>query len=517
MTSDGVLLAIDAGGSVVKATIFDVSGSVRTTVSRAVPLIHAAPGFSERDMDVLWTATAACIRQALSETDGGAQRVLAIGLTAHGNGLYLVDGAGRGTRAAIMAADTRAARSVRQWISDGLEVSLQSRTWNGLWAGQPGPILSVLATLEPEVLAKSHSALSCKDYLWARLTGVVEVELSAASAGALYDSTAWAAADGAGPLAICEPAIEAFGLGRWRHLFPTPVASETVRPIGAEAADATGLVPGTPVVAGVVDNAAMQHGSGVFDDAAICVGAGTWSINQVLVPISVAATRAAQISPNAASIALSGMGLLCEASPTSASNLDWALNNSVTGVAREDTAQGLDIYVARLQREGWRKLRLDDPMFLPFIDGSRADSGARGAWVGLSSSAGEDELLGAVVEGVCLEHRRHIDRLQAALPSALPVRLSGGATKSEAWCQRFADVLGVPVEVSPVSELGSVCAAAISGVVAGVFTDIASGVAALNPSWRTFEPDPVARDFENDRYARYRQLATIFERYPWEG
>ena len=82
----------------------------------------------------------------------------------------------------------------------------------------------------------------------------------------------------------------------------------------------------------------------------------------------------------------------------------------------------------------------------------------------------EGDVLGAVLEGVCLEHRRHIERLQAALPQRLPVRLSGGATKSPVWCQRFADVLAVPAQLPPVSELGSVCPAALAGKMCSIFS-----------------------------------------------
>ena len=221
------------------------------------------------------------------------------------------------------------------------------------------------------------------------------------------------------------------------------------------------------------------------------------------------------IRPSAANIALGEMALLCEASPTSASNFDWALNRAVTGTTNIDRADGLDIYAARLEREGARAQRQDDPMFLPFLDGSRADAGARGAWVGLSSSNGEGELLGAVVEGICLEHRRHIERLQAALPKRLPVRLSGGATKSPVWCQRFADVLGVPVQISPVSELGSVAAAAIAGVSVGAFADVPTGVRTLNPYWRVFDPDPARAGFVATRYQRYCEVADLFDRLPW--
>ena len=516
MTSRDLLLAIDAGGSVVKATVFRAEGGASLTAARAVRLIRTEPGRTERDLDLLWSATADCVREVLA-VDDHAARILAVGFTGHGNGVYLVDEDGRPVRAAVMAADTRAAVAVRRWSGAGLGDELQARSWNGLWAGQPGPILSILARDEPETFARTHALVSCKDYLRGRLTGVVQTELSDASAGGLYDNTAWAAGDGSQPLGLNERALEAFDLQHLRRLFRAPVQPESTTAVSDVAAAETGLAAGTPVVAGLVDNAALHHGSGVFDGTAICVGAGTWSVNQVLIPAGDATMDAAlgAIRPSAANIALGGMALMCEASPTSASTFDWALSRAITGVTNADRAAGHDIYAARLEREGARVQRLDDPMFFPFIDGSRADAGVRGAWMGLSSSNGEDELLGAVVEGICLEHRRHIERLQSALPVPLPVRLSGGATRSAAWCQRFADVIGVPVLISEVSELGSVCAAAMAGVAAGVFDDVPAGVQILNPDWRTFAPDAARSGFVADRYARYCRLAEALDATPW--
>lgn len=498
-----------------KATAFAVDGSMVMTISRRLRPHHPAPGMSERDPEAMWGALLDALKELLTTPEASAERVIAIGLTAHGNGLYLVDSAGRPVRPAVMAADNRAAARVRRWMAEGLQEVLQARSWNGLWAGQPGPILSDLARKDTDALGAAAAALSCKDFLWARFTGVLETELTAASAGGLYDSSAWAMTGQRAKLEVNELALEAFGLQEWRHLLGDPIEPETVRPIDASLAEELGLRADTPVVAGVVDNSAVQHGSGIFDGSAIGIGAGTWSINQVLVPVAHAEKRSALIRPYAAAIALSGTALFCEASPTSGSNLDWAINHAVTAQQGIDRGNSLDGFGQRLKRERGRARRMDDPMFLPFVDGSRNEAGARGAWLGLSSANGEDELIGAVIEGICLEHRRHVDRLQSALPGLLPVRLSGGVAKSEVWCQIFADTLGVPVMVSPVAELGSVCAAALAGVSVGAFPSVPAGVAVLNPDWLRYEPDPGRRDFYETRYERYTALATYLDSFVW--
>lgn len=512
-----VVVALDAGGSHVKATVFDVARDVHVTRGEPVPLHAPGQGFQERDPEALWTTSVRCIRDALTALGSAPTQVRAVGLTGHGNGTYLVDDRGRPTRLAIMATDMRAAGLVREWVAAGLEDQLRPQAWNSLWAGMTGPELAWLARYEPEVLDDSFAVLGCKDYLRGRLTGRVHTEVSQATACGLYDNSILVGNPHTRALAPNEMALSAFGIHAYRRLLGETVGASEVFEVSDEGSVATGIPAGTPVVAGLVDNPAAQHGSGVFDSSVICIGAGTWSINQLLVPSSemVSGGLLGRVRPFAAAMALGAHGLLCEASATSASTFSWALEQVLSTETRLSRGQGRDPYEERLTREARRRRREDDPLFVPFVQGSRNDSSARGAWLGLSTSTGVDELVGAVLEGICFEHRRHIDRLEGSLASHLPVRLSGGASRSPEWCQRFADNLARSVAASPISELGSVAVAAMAAVGAGTFATIEAAVAHLNPIWTTYEPDPNTVDLVEQRWKRYRRWADRLDREQW--
>lgn len=516
MTKD-VLVAVDAGGSHVKATVFRSASQEYRTCSEPIPLARPGPGLNERDPELLWQATARCLRSAIAQLGASPGEVLAVGLTGHGNGVYLVDRFGRPTRSAIMATDSRAAGLVRAWVADGVEDALRPQAWNGLWPGMTGPALAWLARFEPHVLKASFAVLGCKDYVRARLTGMTRTEISQATACGLYDNGVLSIDPTISELVPNETALEVFEIGSHRRLLLPTISSLDLFEVSPAGAAATGLPAGTPVVAGLVDNPAAQHGSGVFDSGSICVGAGTWSINQLLVPASemTASGTLGRVRPYAAALALTGQGLLCEASPTSASTLSWALEQAVTASAQQDRAAGRDPYASRLAAEAERRPRLDDPMFLPFIDGSRWEAGARGAWIGLSSATMEAELLGAVLEGICLEHRRHVERLEQTFDTRLPVRLSGGATRSPHWCQLFADILARPVSVSPVTELGSVCAAAMAATAVGAATSVEQAVAVLNPVWRDYAPREETAALVGRRWELYRHWASQLDRQVW--
>jgi L-xylulokinase len=495
-----LLLGLDVGGTYVKATVFDLGSGVAHTRGKAVPVLHPAPGHNERDARTIWHETAAIIHEVIDLLPAGS-KIDAVGVTGHGNGLYLVDRRGRPTRRAVMASDTRAAALVRGWIQDGVQDRLAPLTWNRLWPGQPGPILAWLKQHEPATLEASSHALMCKDFVRTQLVGEISTELTDQSCNGLYAN----ATDG-----LCVDAFEALGIHDLERLMLGPARSTDVAGhVTLEAAELTGIPVGTPVVAGVVDNVALHLGSGVLDGSRICVAAGTWSVNQLLVPREemVPSLRLSDVAPLAACLAAgAGTALMIEASPTSASALSWAVDHALRGVRHQADSAGTDVFEFALRRVAALSPQPDDPMFVPYLDGSRDSPTARGAWLNLSSWNGEDALLGAIVEGVCMEHRKHVERLSSG-PVRLPLRLSGGAAKSALWAQRFADITGRQVEVSASQEVGTVGAAVIAGVGIGAFADLATGVAALNPARAVFISDNALVAHYEDRYHRYREIS----------
>ncbi|RAX20463.1 MULTISPECIES: FGGY-family carbohydrate kinase [unclassified Actinomyces] len=511
-SSRNVLIGLDAGGSYVKATAFDLANGHSATFKRSVGTSHPRPGHNERDAELLWMRAAEVIRSAVEAVPHGRDRVAAVGVTAHGNGLYLVDEYGVPTRASIQASDTRAADLVHRWAVNGVPEQLREQVWNDLWPGQPGPLLAWLARHEPDTLRRSSTALMCGDYLRARLTGTLQGELTTWSCNGLLDSS---------NLSISDAALCSYEIEDLKRLLPPLVTHDMlVGPITCEAAKLTGLPEGTPVSAGVVDNVALQLGAGVTDGTHILVGAGTWSINQLLVPqdqMTISGALGA-VSPYAACLAVpTGMALLIEASATSASTLTWALDHVQRGPSIEADRLGINVYDHVL--EAVRDLTPDPngPMFIPYLDGSRQSAGARGAWLGLSSSDTDYTMLKAVVEGICLEHRRHVGALAAASSPTTPLRLAGGAARSRIWSQLFADVSGRVVEVSPVEEIGAVGAAIIAGVATDEFASLDAGIEHLNPHHETFAPDPERAAFYSKRFARYSRWVNRIEEDPWAG
>ena len=104
--TDRYLLGIDAGTSVIKSVLFDVRGSEVAVSRRESPVERPHPGWSEADMEGVWSLTRETIREAASE--GRGELVAGVGITGTCCGAWLVDEEARPVRSAIAPPHGRA-------------------------------------------------------------------------------------------------------------------------------------------------------------------------------------------------------------------------------------------------------------------------------------------------------------------------------------------------------------------------------------------------------------------------
>ncbi len=101
-------LGIDNGGTLTKAVLFDGRGNEIAGASRKVPMIMPQPGFTERDMDVLWGANCEVIREVVDRAGVRAEEIQGVACTGHGKGLYLWGRDEKPAYNGIVSTDTRA-------------------------------------------------------------------------------------------------------------------------------------------------------------------------------------------------------------------------------------------------------------------------------------------------------------------------------------------------------------------------------------------------------------------------
>ena len=485
------LLGLDAGNTVVKAVLFDLSGRQIAWHGVDGATHKPGPGMVERSVSELWENAKTAISGCVARAGIDPRHIAAIGTAGHGNGLYLLDDEGAAI-IGIQSLDTRAAALAAELdLKIGAEAYALSR--QRPWPSQTPVLLAWLKRHRPELHARAATLLFAKDVLTWKLTGNLVSEISDMSGAGLLHL----------PECRYDPALlELYGLAGDTRLLPNlHLPTDQVGTITKGAAAATGLAAGTPVVAGFFDVVASALGSGVVREGEASIIAGSWSINQVF-------SRRPARDDRVFMVAAHGLDrfINMENSATSGANLEWYVRTLIErGGHHDDPFALVNELVAATPPAP------DDPLFHPFLYGGRLGAHWRGGFFGLAGWHGEGVMLRAVLEGIMLEHRRHVEVLADAGVRFTRAVLSGGGARSPHWPQMFADGLGCEIAVSEARETGTLGAAMAAAIGAGFFRDEEKAVGAMTRLAACHLPDPAMREHYDRRYALWIRLAKALD------
>jgi L-xylulokinase len=451
------LIGIDNGGTLSKAAVFDLDGNELGTHSCKTDLITPGPGFIERDMVGQWQANGEAISGALDKSNVDAKDVIAVATTGHGKGLYLLDEVGEPVGNGIVSTDSRATAQVDGWYERGTYERVYPKILQSIWPCHPASLLAWVKENRPGLMTKARWVLMCKDYVRYKLTGEIYAEVTDISGSGLYN-----VAD----RCYDRELLEDLDLPEVEDMLPPLVnSSEICGTVTEDAANATGLMAGTPVAGGLFDVNACVVSSGMVDELDFGAVMGTWSISQYitreLLRHDVGLMQSLHCTP--------GYWLVHEASPNSASNLDWFIDALMTRHNKSASYRNNAVYEECDLLVSSVEPRDSDPLFLPFLFGASSKCIASSCFVGLKSWHGLPHMLRAIYEGILFAHKVNIDKLLIYRDSPSAIRIAGGPVRSRIWMQMFADILETPLEIVEGSELGAKGAAMCAGVAAGVY------------------------------------------------
>jgi xylulokinase len=444
------------------------------------------PLWSEQDPGLWWTGAMEAIGSVLASTGVSGGDVAAIGLTGQMHGAVVLDRAGDVLRPAILWNDQRTGAEcdvIREAV--GVE-RLVAITGNDALTGFTAPKLVWIRDHEPHIWARIAHVLLPKDYVRLRLTGQYALDKADGAGTILFDLAArdWSA-DILNALEI-DPI--------W--LPPTFEGPTVTGTITAEAAAATGLLAGTPVVAGGGDQAANGVGVGAVAPGVIALSLGTSGV-------IFAATDRPLFEPrgrvHAFCHAVPGRWHMMSVMLSAAGSLRWFRDALAPGVAfGELAASAAEVPVGS---EGL--------LFLPYLTGERSphpDPLARGAFVGLTVTHDRRHLTRAVLEGVAFGLRDGLDLMtEAGMPTPSQIRASGGGTASPLWRQILADVLGAEIATVNTTEGAAYGAGLLAAVGAGWFPSVDAACEALVSATPAATPGPDAPAYA-EAHAIYRDL-----------
>jgi xylulokinase len=285
-------------------------------------------------------------------------------------------------------------------------------------------------------------------------------------------------------------------------IFPS---AQVIGQVTAQAAAATGLRAGTPVVIGGGDGACATVGAGAVrpGDAYNYIGSSSWVALATAQPVIDPEQRTfnlAHLDP-ALNVALGAM-------QTAGGAFDWFERLLRCDLDADPIYAALDADAAQVP-PGASGL-----LFLPYLLGERSPHWnplARGAFVGLAMPNGRGELARAVLEGVAFNLRAILDVLRDQDITVEAMRLLGGGGKSALWRQILADVYGLPIEQVALPASATALGAAIAGGVGvGIYPDY-SVARRLAPVARIDRPNPATQARYAALYALFQQSYTALE------
>lgn len=481
-------LGIDCSTTAVKAVAWDHSGKAAGEARAPLEQLRAWPLHSEQRAEDWWEATQQAIAGLMSAVD--ADRVAGIGITHQRESFVPVDQDNHALRNAILWDDVRSQAQLDELGERFGHDELHRRTGRGPSLAQASSKLLWMVQHEPEVVARTYRFMDVHGFLAQRLTGRFTTSLASADSFGLTDveREAWA-----------EDLIAAIGLDP-QQFCDTVKPGEVIGEVTAEAARATGLPAGIPVVAGLGDGQAA------------CLGAGVTSLDRAYLNLGTAVTggpvgrdyltdRSCRTLYGAAP----GTFLFENVLRGGLATMRWFMRQFGDSLGE---GADFDRYEAAARDIGPGAGGLLLVPYWNHVTSPYWDTAASGTVVGWRHGHRREHLFRAIEEGIAYEHRLAMEGIQAA--TGEPIRehvILGGGSKSDLWCQIMADVLGATVTRAHSAEATNLGAGILCAIGVGWYPSVEEASAAMTHVAGSFQPDQRARALYDDLFAEvYRPL-----------
>jgi xylulokinase len=432
-------LAFDIGTTGTKAALLDEEQNVLANAYAGYETTRARSGEVEQNPLHWWQAVVETTRVLSQQPE--FQNVSALVLTGQMQNVTVLDKTGQPLRPTILYSDPRARAEAREVISrlgvdelydiTGNEQDSSSLLAKFLWLKQR----------EPEILQQTkYIFLGAADTIAFWLTEQTVADTTTTSTTGLMDIET---------RTYLEPFFANLELEHLQTKLPTlQNGGQLAGHLTAIAARELKLSEGVPVylAPGDAGSTTLGAGSGELGEAYAYIGTSGW--------IAFSSEERAK-ERGVFTLAHPHPKLFIQITPllTAGGNLQWikdlfSSNNYETIISEALSNQPTSL------------------LYLPYLNGERCpvrDPLARGVFIGLSSTTTKAQMVRAVLEGIVFNYRHVLELLCPIFPKTLT--LTGGGTKSSQWCQLFADMLGIPVQVMKDAEFVGVRGAQLSALV----------------------------------------------------
>jgi xylulokinase len=499
------LLGIDLGTTGLKAVIFDLSGRPLGRGFATNTYLSGPPDWAEQDPRTWWNGCCEAVQAALAASKVSPADIAGVGVCGFHHCPVFLNTDGEPARPTIVTHDGRLGESLADLQQSGILDQVVEISGSRVMTGHFPPIYHHVLKNDRKVLEETRWILLAKDYIRYRLTGVIGTEICDATGTNLVamPEQNWS-----------DPLCELLGVPR-EKLPDIGLSSQVAGEVTAEAARASGLRAGTPVVYGGGDSHCALVGLGVIGSGEVGLLLGT---NSTLRASFQGFVRLPEHMVWAQHHVLPGRYTVSASSMAGSSILSWF----------KDMCLGEYLY--QEDAEVYRELELmaadirpgcDGLLFHPYLYGERSpfyNPGARGSFLGIAHWHEKGHLVRSVMEGIAFCIGNCFDAIDAIAlsrnESIETVRTGeGGGSRLQVWRQIITDVLGLPLEVVRAEEPGCLGAALLAGLGVGAYSDIGSAISETVSIGSRTDPKSEHSAFYKERRIvfneTYRALAPI--------
>ncbi|MCP4538367.1 MAG: carbohydrate kinase [Chloroflexi bacterium] len=508
MSKDHVL-AIDCGTQSIRALVFDLRGNLIHKVRVPIESYYSKqPAWAEQDPNYFWNNLCAACQQLWQESPISKDAIAGVALTTQRATMINVNKEGKPLRPAIVWPDQRRTEGLPPvrgvW---GLAFRLSGMTNTAAYL-QAEAEANWIRTTQPDVWERTHKYLFLSGYLTFKLVdrfvdsvgcqvGYIPFDYKRLALSKKWDWK-WQAVP-----------VEKRMLPDW--IPPTKVLGE----ITPQAAEATGIPAGLPLIAAAADKACEVLGAGALEPHVACLSYGTTAT------VNTTSRRYVEVIP------------LLPPYPSAvpgAYNLEiqvyrgyWMVSwfRREFGLQEEQLARERGCAPETLFDElikevppGSMGLTLQ-PYWSPGLKSPGPE--AKGAIIGFGDVHTRAHVYRAILEGLAYALREGLERTQKRLRvRTTEVRVSGGGSQSNAAMQITADVFNLPASRPHIYETSGLGAAMDVAVGLELHPNFETAVAEMTRVSQTFEPCPDARDIYEELYHKvykqmYRRLRPLYE------
>lgn len=438
MLPEKYLIGLDLGTSAIKGILMSAEGHIISRENEKTEYRYPFEGQVEFDAERFYSSAAGVIKRlAAAAPENGMISGLSMA-SASGN-TVLLDTEMKPLNPCISWMDARASGEVEQVFG-----KLSPREVHDIvgWPlGKKFPLnqLSWLKCHRPELLQSSAKICMSTDYLNYRLTGKWGIDESTATTFFLRDQRTglW-----------YEPFLNSLDIPEWKlpRIYPSGSLLGTIT---EEAAQDTGLLPGTPVVLGAFDHPCAARGTGVMKKGQMLISCGTSWV--CFYPM---AERQQAIA----------LGMLVD--PFLSPDGPWGAMVSLPAVAT-----AIDKYICKYisshstrYSEFDRLANLSEPrpegLFINPLHETEPYN---------IKDFSKAEIARALMEGTAFLLKMRMKKLESSGTKAVSAIMVGGPSETEPWPQILCNILGISLTSMNGSCAGAAGAAILAGIGAGLF------------------------------------------------